>query len=133
MEQITLNEYRKIIHEELEKCGIKVPVELKFDYSCITGTENLSKTKKFIRLCKGNWMNSIYVSKDGERYGDDRYFDLLFVVDENGYPVCIPVPLARTLFNDKSINQSACHRGCMSGYLYEYIYKAYYNKCELPF
>jgi hypothetical protein len=58
---------------------------------------------------------------------------LLFVVDEDRRPICIPVPLARILFNNKSINQSACHRGVISGYLYEYIYKAYYESGKLPF
>lgn len=130
MEQVALNEYRKVIYEELEKCGIKVPVELKFDYSCIEGTENLAKTKKFIKLCNGDYRNSMYVKKYGERYGDDRYFDLLFCVDEKGYPVCIPVPIARKLFSCDITNT---FMGQITGGQYEYIYRAYYIEEKIPF
>lgn len=133
MEQITLNEYRKIVHEELEKCGVSVPVELKFDYSCIQGAENVEKTKKFVKLCNGNWRNAIYVTKNGERYGDYQFFDLLFVVDENDAPICLPVPLARVLFSESDINPVCCH-DVIKGMTYEYIYRKFYNsKDELPF
>lgn len=35
-------EIRKIIQEELKKCGIKVPVEETFDYSGVEEPENAS-------------------------------------------------------------------------------------------
>jgi len=130
MEQITLNEYRKVIHEELEKCGIKIPVELKFDLSIIEGTENVAKTKQFLKLCNGDYRNSVYVKKFGERDGDDRYFDLLFCVGEDGTPVCIPIPIARRLFDCKI---ESTYFGQITGVQYEYIYKAFYNNTELPF
>jgi hypothetical protein len=130
MEQMTLQKYRKIIHEDLEKCGVKIPVELKFDLSIISGAENIAKTKKFLQLCNGDYRNSMYVKKCGERNGDYRYFDLLFCVDKNGWPVCIPVPVARKLFNCDITNT---YRAQITGGQYEYIYKAFYNKDELPY
>lgn len=129
-EQMTLQEYRKIVHEELEKCGVKIPIELKFDLSIIVGTENVAKTKRFLQLCDGNYLNSMYVKKSGERCGDTQYFDLLFCVDERGYPVCIPVPIARKLFGREI---QITYMGQLTGGQYEYIYRAYYNQDELPF
>jgi hypothetical protein len=130
MEQMTLQEYRKIIHEELEKCGVKIPIELKFDLSIISGAENVAKTKRFLQLCNGDYRNSMYVKKIGERYSDDRYFDLLFCVDEKGYPVCIPVPLARKLFG---CDIKSTYFGQITGGQYEYIYKTFYSQDELPY
>jgi hypothetical protein len=132
-EQMTIQDLKKIIHEEMEKAGIKVPVEEKFDYSCIQGEENVRKTREFIRLCDGKLCNTTYVSKPGARDGDYHYFDLLFVVNEKGYPICLPVPLARKLFNVGMIQSPDC-RSVIQGTLYEYIYKLYYEwKRGLPF
>ena len=133
MEQMSISDVRKIVHAELEAAGIHVPVELKFDYSFISGAENVAKTKRFIKLCDGDYRNSIYVQKLGERYGDEDYFDLLFVVDEKGRPICIPVPLARKLFGCEI---KSTWMGQLSRGQYEYIYKAYYenkNDNDLPF
>lgn len=125
-------ELRRLIQNELEKCGVAVPVEEKFDYSRF---EKPDLIKQFIKLCNGNWKKSIYVKKYGERYGDSQYFDLLFVVDKYGYPNCIPVPIARKLFNEEIIPEKCLH--IMNGSVYEYIYKAYYEnkkiREELPF
>lgn len=125
-----MNEFdiKKIVHEELKKCGIRIPVEETFDYS---GLEEPDKCKKFVKLTSGIWRWAIYVQKNGERYGDKQYFDLLFVVDEKGEPVCMPVPIARKLFNEEIKPDYCIH--VMPGYIYEYIYKAYYEERELPF
>lgn len=132
MDQMSISEIRKIVHAELEAAGVPVPVELKFDYTFISGAENVAKTKKFIKLCDGKVSNTLYVSKMGERCGDYQYFDLLFVADEKGRPVCIPVPLARKLFGQEIKTNHCC--GALTGGVYEYIYKAYYeSKDELPF
>jgi hypothetical protein len=135
VDQMSVNDIRMIVHAEMEAMGIPVPVELKFDYSFIEGAENVAKTKKFIKLCNGNLSNCLYVSKAGARYDDPYYFDLLFVVDENGRPFCLPIPLARRLFGVGMI-QSCDTKGVIQGYMYEYIYKAYYehkNDGDLPF
>jgi hypothetical protein len=129
VEQMTLQEYRKIIHEELEKCGVKIPVELKFDLTWVKA-EYLPKTKEFLRLCSGDYRNSVYVRKSGERNGDDRYFDLLFCVDKNGWPVCIPVPMARKLFG---CDIKSTYFGQITSGQYEYIYKTFYSQDELPY
>lgn len=125
-EQMTINDVRKIVHAELEAAGIQVPIELKFDYSFITNTDFVEKTKKFIKICNGDLRNCIYVSKVGTRYDDLHYFDLLFVVDESGDPICLPIPLARRLFNVGSI-QSYQVKGVIQGEVYEHIYRHYYN------
>lgn len=121
-------EIEKIVFDVLERCGFIIPVEAKFDYSC---TEEPEKAKEFVRLTKGNWRNAIYVRKEGERYGDSQYFDLLCAVNEKGEPICIPVPIARELFNEP-INGMSC-MGWMTGSAYEAIYKRYYEKRNLPF
>jgi hypothetical protein len=118
----------QIIFETLEKCGVRVPVEAKFDYS---GLEQPAKAMEFIRLTQGELSNAIYVSKIGGRDGDSQYFDLLFAVNEQGEPVCIPVPIARKLFNNL-IDASEC-KGTMSGRVYETIYRHYYQQSQLPF
>ena len=118
----------KIVWEQLEKCGIKIPVEEKFDYSQV---EEKDKCKNFIRLTNGNWTNAIYIKKNGQRYGDEQYFDLLFVINEEGEPICVPVPIARKLFKE-DIVPTYC-RETISGVLYEYIYRNYYEKISMPF
>jgi hypothetical protein len=118
----------QIIFETLEKCGVRVPVEAKFDYS---GLEQPAKAMEFIRLTQGELSNAIYVSKIGGRDGDSQYFDLLFAVNEQGEPVCIPVPIARKLFNNL-IDAFEC-KGTMSGRVYETIYRHYYQQSQLPF
>ena len=118
----------QIIYETLKKCGVRVPVEAKFDYS---ECEQPAKAMEFVRLTNGDWRNAIYVSKYGERYGDVQYFDLLYIPNENGEPVCIPVPVARKLFN-QPINAFYCE--CtIPGRIYETIYRHYYLKSQLPF
>ena len=118
----------QIIYETLKKCGVKVPVEAKFDYS---ECEEPAKAKEFVRLTNGDWRNAIYVSKDGEKLGDRQYFDLLYIPNENGEPICIPVPVARKLFN-QPINAGYCN--CtIPGHVYETIYRHYYEKSQLPF
>lgn len=119
---------RRLIQDELEKCGIRVPIEEKFDYSQFDKPEIL---KKFVKLCYGDWRHAIYIKKNGERYGDNQYFDLLFQVDKNSYPICIPVPIARKLFNEE-ISANSCV-DTMKGSTYEKIYRYYYENRELPF
>lgn len=119
----------KIIFETLEKCGIKIPVEQKFDYSC---TDMPEKAMEFVRLTGGNWRNSVYVRKFGRRYDDEHYFDLLFVANEKGEPVCLPVPIASKLFNE-DIDMRMC-KGSLMGGAYEIIYRHYYEEQKsLPF
>jgi len=121
-------ELRRLIQDELEKCGVVVPVEEKFDYSRF---EKPDLIKQFIKLCNGNWRHTIYVKKYGERYGDEQYFDLLFVVNDFGHPICIPVPIARILFGEE-IGSAFC-LDIIKGYTYELIYKYYYTVQDLPF
>jgi hypothetical protein len=121
-------EIRRLIQDELEKCGVVVPVEEKFDYS---GFDKPDLMKQFIKLCNGNWRHTIYVKKYGQRYDDEQYFDLLFVVNDFGHPICIPVPLARKLFNEE-IGSAFC-LDMIKGYTYELIYKYYYTAQDLPF
>ena len=118
----------QIIYEILKKCGVRVPVEAKFDYS---ECEQPAKAMEFVRLTDGDWRNAIYVSKDGERQGDRQYFDLLYIPNENGEPICIPVPVARKLFN-QPINAFYC-KCTIPGHIYETIYRHYYQKSQLPF
>ena len=118
----------QIIYEILKKCGVRVPVEAKFDYS---ECEQPAKAMEFVRLTDGDWRNAIYVSKDGERQGDRQYFDLLYIPNENGEPICIPVPVARKLFN-QPINAFYC-KCTIQGHIYETIYRHYYQKSQLPF
>ena len=119
----------KIIYETLKKCGVRVPVEAKFDYS---ECEQPAKAMEFVRLINGDWRNAIYVSKNGgEKRGDTQYFDLLYTPNENGEPICIPVPVARKLFN-QSINAFYC-KYTIPGHVYETIYRHYYEKSQLPF
>jgi hypothetical protein len=118
----------QIIFETLEKCGINVPLEVKFDYSC---TQEPAKAREFVRITEGNWRNAIYVNKEGSKFGDAQYYDLLFVVDEGGEPLCIPVPVARQLFN-ATIAASLC-KSTIHGSTYEAIYAKYYEKRSLPF
>jgi hypothetical protein len=121
-------ELRRLIQNELEKCGVKVPAEEKFDYS---GFDKPDLLRNFIKICNGYWKNSIYVRKYGQRYEDTQYFDLLFVVNEFGHPNCIPIPIARKLFNEEIVPEDCLH--IMSGSIYEYIYKVYYVNEDLPF
>jgi hypothetical protein len=118
----------QIIYETLEKCGVRVPVEAKFDYS---ECEQPAKAMEFVRLTDGDWRNAIYVSKDGERRGDAQYFDLLYIPNENGEPICIPVPVARKLFN-QPIGAYPC-KWTIPGHVYETIYRHYYQQSQLPF
>lgn len=118
----------QIVFETLEKCGVRVPVEAKFDYS---ECEQSAKAMEFVRLTDGDWRNAIYVSKDGERWDDAQYFDLLYIPNENGEPICIPVPIARKLFN-QPIGAYSC-KGTILGHVYETIYRHYYQQSQLPF
>jgi hypothetical protein len=126
-EHLSLYEIKKLIHEELERCGVKVPVEEKFDYSF---TGNPDKCKKFVRLVQGDWKRAIYVKKSSNDYHTADYYDLLFAVDTDGAPVCIPVPIANRLFG--FINPMEC-RTIMTGAVYEDIYRKYYESGQLPF
>jgi len=119
----------QIIYETLKKCGVRVPVEAKFDYS---ECEQPAKAMEFVRLTNGDWRNAIYVSKNGgEKRGDAQYFDLLYIPNESGEPVCIPVPVARKLFN-QPINAFYCN--CtIPGRVYETIYKHYYKQALKAF
>ena len=119
----------QIIFETLEKCGVRVPVEAKFDYS---ECEKPDKCMEFIRLTQGDCRNAIYVGKGGMRDGDSRYYDLLFAPNEAGEPVCIPVPIARKLFNTRYISEVGCG-GYMTGRVYEAVYRHYYEQRQLPF
>jgi len=125
-------EVREIIFEILEDIGISVPIEKKFDLSECSQKE---KVKEFLKITQGDYRNSIYVVKPGSR-DDSYYYDLLFCVNSDGDPICIPVPIARKLFNTPHIESTHC-KGIIPGSIYEYIFKHHYEKpdesCELPF
>jgi hypothetical protein len=122
--------------ELLESAGVKIPLEKKFD---LTGVEKPEIVMEFIRLTDGDWRNAIYVSKQGSRYDDPFYFDLLYAIHESGRPVCIPVPIARKVFNDLELREIGHDIPVISGSMYERIYAAYYKrrsegtKDDLPF
>jgi hypothetical protein len=115
---------RKQVIELLRASGVNVPIELECDYSGLAEPE---KMKEFVRLTSGNWRNAIYVVKEGERYGDMQYFDLLLAIHETGKPICIPVPLARKFFGEMNMRWGECF-GMFSGRTYERIYAAYYKR-----
>lgn len=121
------SEIIKLIDERLKLCGLQVPIEETFDYS---NCGNHDKCKLFIKLVNGSWRNSIYVRKSSNQYVSDNYYDLLFTIDNNGLPVCIPVPIAEKLFHE-CINKEDC-RSVITGSVYEQIYKLYYEQGKLP-
>jgi len=124
------SEIIKLIDERLKLCGIQIPIEETFDY---TGVGMVDKCKLFVKLVQGDWRKAIYVRKKNDKpWLSDDYYDLLFAVDEDGAPICIPVPVARKLWNISSINANEC-RSCMTGSVYEDIYRKYYEQAKFPF
>lgn len=119
----------QIIFETLEKCGVEIPAEAKFDYS---ECEKPDKAMEFIRLIQGDLRNAIYIEKGGIEENDSQYYDLLFVLNKDGEPICIPVPVARKLFNTRYISEVGCG-GCMTGQTYETVYRHYYEQRQVPF
>lgn len=120
---------KKLIHEELAKCGIVIPVEETFDYTNVTDP---NKSKEFVRLVNGHWRNGIYVKKTCSHDElPQNYYDLVFAVNESGIPVCIPVPVAERLWQEEIMPQMC--RGIITDWVYENIYKIYYEKRELPY
>jgi hypothetical protein len=118
----------KLIDERLKLCNIQVPIEETFDYSNC-GDE--VKCKLFVKLVDGNWKNGIYVIKISNPHVPPNHYDLLFAINTDGCPICIPVPIAGKLFGTK-INPMEC-RGMISGGVYESIYRKYYEDGKLPF
>jgi len=115
---------RKQVIDLLREINITVPVEHEYDYA---GLAEPDKTKEFVRLTNGDWRNAIYVVKEGSRYGDTQYFDLLLAIHESGRPICIPVPLAKRFFRDNNI--ALAYGLCnMTGRVFERIYGAYYQR-----
>jgi hypothetical protein len=120
---------KKLIHEELAKCGIVMPIEETFDYTNIDQPE---KTKQFVKLVHGQWQNGIYVKKTcSNDCLPGNYYDLLFTVAESGIPICLPVPVAERLWHENVI-PGQC-RSIITGQVYESIYRFYYEKNEIPF
>jgi hypothetical protein len=115
---------RKEIIEILRASGVNVPVEQEFDLS---GIEKPEIVREFIRLTGGDWKKSIYISKNGGPR-DLWHYDLLFAIHESGRPVCIPVPIARKIFNNFSPCKVVGTIPVIPGDLYERIYAAYYKR-----
>jgi len=120
---------KKLIHEELAKCGIVMPVEETFDY---TNTTESNKSKQFVKLVNGHWYNGIYVKKTCSGGNlPENYYDLIFAVNESGIPVCMPVPVAEKLWQEEIIPYKC--RSIITGSVYESIYRLYYEKNKIPF
>lgn len=121
--------------EETEKKENQQAIREKQLLLLFAHSDDPKKLSKFLKITNCDWQKSLYIKKDSDM-ADKQYYDLLAVFDEKNNPVCIPVPVARMIF-DTCITEDDC-KHVMPGSVYEFLFGRFYRdktnkEADLPF